>query len=129
MTTSQFSASQLRDLADAKEAHERGEPVEIGFTPPAAPKWGTWTGNDFTEGFLYRPAPAPPQPVPWSKPEHIKVGAVFQKGEQPERIIVGHGDHGILIGRASYIGFNCVDSTCRWRWPHESEWRKCEVML
>lgn len=68
-----ITPQQLRDTADAIEAHERGEPIECRLwgiadewaeiNPPNNPSWGF-------DSFIYRPKPKPKK-RPWSKPEDV----------------------------------------------------------
>lgn len=103
MTTAQFNPSQLRDLAAAKEAHAKGLPVEY-CSPPMAGSWLSVTNPAWTDGNLYRPAPPPPQPRPWSCPSDVPgpvcwlrwpdrndIHLIVEIGENSVMTTMGHG--------------------------------------
>lgn len=75
--------AQLRDLADAIEAHGRGEAVQCSGDGkswnPATPDWD--------EILLYRPAPKPVT-RPWSKPEDVPAFCWLRKLDSKNNMLL-----------------------------------------
>lgn len=94
---------QLRDIALAIEADERGEPIEFLLVSGCDSEWRPCTAPRWADDVLYRPKPKPVT-RPWdfnSRPREVVW--VFRKGYITDSMIVAWGDDYVGIGHKELI--------------------------
>lgn len=125
-----YSPEQIRMCADAKEALDKGQPIE----QLNASYGGKWTPFEppfaLGGGWLYRPKPQPKR-VPWSKPEHVPGPVCWIRPKSlPEGcaliIRVGPDTFAALAGsEVRSVGYGEL-----WKYDHSTDrinWHPCEV--
>jgi hypothetical protein len=125
-----LTPQQLREYADAIEAHEAGKPVQYLNN-------GVWTLSEYPPRMWnfdmhYRPAPEPEPPKPWDCAADLaELGPVIWITGKDETItcslVIGISENGVemLWGRNQIATFTWADMATAKYSTDRKEWKPC----